>query len=120
MCDISIKHDKHITENDKKHFENYKSLFENYIKLKRKSNQLDSLSTTLEKYESEINSILDEMEKQYNAMMNVSNYLDRMVLKDTENSYANRKGKEQQKMFLNLLEKQQREILHLKRLLKQK
>ena len=97
MCDISIKHDKHITENDKKHFENYKSLFENYIKLKRKSNQLDSLSTTLEKYESEINSILDEMEKQYNAMMNVSNYLDRMVLKDTENSYANRKGKEQQK-----------------------
>ena len=48
------------------------------------------------------------------------NYLDRMVLKDTENSYANRKGKEQQKMFLNLLEKQQREILHLKRLLKTK
>ena len=120
MCDISIKHDKHITENDKKHFENYKSLFEKYIKLKKKTPKLDSLSTKLEKHEDEINSILYEMVKQYNAIMNVSNYLDIMVLKETENSYANRKGKEQQKMFLNLLEKQQREILHLKRLLKTK
>ena len=54
------------------------------------------------------------MERQYDAMLNVSNYLDHMVLKDNKNSYTNRKGKEQQKLFLTLLDKQQREISHLK------
>ena len=31
------------------------------------------------------------MENQYNAMMNVSNYLDRKVLEESNNSYANSK-----------------------------
>ena len=117
MSDATLKYDKNIMDKTEKRYQKYKSLFETYLKLKKKSKKNGSLSTTLEKYEEEINNIIQEMENQYNAMMNVSNYLDRKVLEESNNSYANRKGKEQQKLFLDLLDKQEKEILHIKSLL---
>jgi len=117
MSDLTLKYDKTIKDNVEKRYQKYKSLFEMYLKLKKKSKKTKSLTTTLEKYEEEINNIIQEMENQYNAMMNVSNYLDRKVLEESNNSYANRKGKEQQKLFLGLLDKQEREISRIKSLL---
>jgi len=120
MSQLAIIYDKNVKEQHNKKYKHYISLFKTYKKLKEKSKQVDNLSTTIYKYEDEINNLLEEMERQYDAMLNVSNYLDHMVLKDNKNSYTNRKGKEQQKLFLTLLDKQQREISHLKHLLQSK